>query len=151
MSVQVPPQQCAGYPIICRHTGVLRPHNRSWSVHTSVLPWCLSCWWVLEPDVPSSTQHTAVRWAPRFLRGAGGCVRAILPYIMLLTFAFIQFCFFIHIFLLIRSSYMGPQPKGCRTCQNSCNINKANICTVHKKKTIKKIYIVKYNTYLVLG
>jgi len=61
------------------------------------------------------------------------------------------FLFFIHIFLFIRSSYMGPQPKGCRTCQDSCNINKANICTVHKKKTIKKIYIVKYNTYLVLG
>ena len=78
--------------------------------------------------------------------GSNVKVREVICELLKVSVSFLLFTyFFIHsfihsfiIFLFIRSSYMGPQPEGCRTCQNSCNINKANICTLHKKKTIKK-------------
>ena len=52
-----------------------------------------------------------------------GCIIIIIIIIIIVIVVIIIIHSFIHSF--IQSSYMGPQPEGCRTCQNSCNINKA--------------------------
>jgi len=71
----------------------------------------------------------------------------ILNDIIIIIIIIIIILSFIHSFIhsFIQSSCMGPQPEGWRTCQNSCNINKATYVQYIKRRQSKNLHSkVKY-------
>jgi hypothetical protein len=69
--IQVPSEQCAGYPSIRWHPWMFPTGGRSWQVHPSVLSWCVNVWWVLGSVLRRLAQHRPKGWASRLLRGTG--------------------------------------------------------------------------------